>query len=87
MFGGNSNWRGKVALHSTDHTMFDSDGCLGPVWLPVNYLIVEALQRYHYYYGDEFKIELPTGSGNMVNLKQAAQEIARRLLKLFEKVS
>eukprot|EP00730_Choanoeca_flexa_P012346 TRINITY_DN4011_c0_g2_i1.p1 TRINITY_DN4011_c0_g2~~TRINITY_DN4011_c0_g2_i1.p1 ORF type:complete len:150 (+),score=50.95 TRINITY_DN4011_c0_g2_i1:66-452(+) len=56
----------------------------GPVWFPVNYLIVEALQRYHYYYGDDLQIELPTGSGNKVNLKQAAQEIARRLMKLFE---
>ena len=39
----------------------------GPVWMPVNYLLVESLQRFHYYYGDDFKIECPTGSGSLHN--------------------
>ncbi|GIW93468.1 MAG: glucosidase [Pirellulaceae bacterium] len=56
----------------------------GPVWFPLNYLLIEALERYHYFYGDSFKVELPAGSGIWVNLQQAAREIGRRLLALFE---
>jgi hypothetical protein len=55
----------------------------GPIWLPMNYLIVEALKRFHYFYGDEIKVECPTGSGKFMNLSQAADEIARRLTKIF----
>ncbi len=55
----------------------------GPIWFPVNYLIVEALERYHYFYGDDFKVECPTGSGKMMNLQQAARELARRLSNIF----
>ena len=55
----------------------------GPIWFPINYLIVEALERYHHFYGDGFKVECPTGSGNMMNLKEVAQEISRRLTRIF----
>lgn len=55
----------------------------GPIWLPVNYLLVESLQKFHHYYGDDFKVECPTGSGNLITLNAAADEIARRLLRLF----
>ncbi|HEY8022307.1 MAG TPA: glucosidase [Thermoanaerobaculia bacterium] len=55
----------------------------GPVWFPVNYLIVESLCRFHAYYGDDFKIECPTGSGRLLTLKEAAAELARRLVSLF----
>jgi hypothetical protein len=55
----------------------------GPVWMPVNYLLVESLQRFHYYYGDDFKIECPTGSGIFITLNEAADELARRLSSLF----
>jgi hypothetical protein len=55
----------------------------GPVWFPVNYLFVEALERYHGYYGDDFRIECPTGSGRMTNLGEVAHEISERLGKLF----
>ncbi|HVT89852.1 MAG TPA: hypothetical protein VHD56_13440 [Tepidisphaeraceae bacterium] len=55
----------------------------GPIWFPVNYLLIEALERYHHYYGDEFTVECPTGSGRKLNLKQVAREIEARLLKLF----
>jgi hypothetical protein len=55
----------------------------GPVWLPINFLIIEALDRYHTFYGDSFKIECPTGSGQFMNLKQVADEISRRLSNLF----
>ncbi len=55
----------------------------GPVWLPVNYLIIEALEKYHHYYGDELKLEFPTGSGRHLNLCQIAAEISKRLVRLF----
>ena len=55
----------------------------GPVWFPLNYLIIEALERYHYFYGDTLKVECPKGSGNWVTLDRAAHEIARRLSRLF----
>jgi hypothetical protein len=55
----------------------------GPVWMPVNYLLIESLQRLHYYYGDSFQIECPTGSGNKMTLWQVASEISRRLISLF----
>jgi hypothetical protein len=55
----------------------------GPVWFPLNYLLVEALQRYHYFYGDGFRVECPTGSGVMLTLSEVADEICRRMLNLF----
>jgi hypothetical protein len=55
----------------------------GPIWFPTNYLLVEALERYHHYYGDEFKVECPTGSGVWMNLQQVAREIGGRLARLF----
>ncbi len=55
----------------------------GPVWLPVNFLLIEALQRYHFFYGDDFKVECPTGSGIRRNLWEVASELARRLVRLF----
>jgi Glycosyl hydrolase family 63 C-terminal domain len=55
----------------------------GPVWLPVNFLILLALKQYHLYYGDEFKVECPTGSGNMKNLDQVAEGLAERLGNIF----
>lgn len=55
----------------------------GPIWFPINFLIVEALERFHHFYGDRLRVECPVGSGRMLNLKQAANEIARRLTSLF----
>jgi len=55
----------------------------GPVWLPVNYLLIESLQKFHHYYGDDFKIECPTGSGSFVTINDVADELARRLTHLF----
>lgn len=55
----------------------------GPVWFPVNYLLVESLERYHHFYGDSLTVECPVGSGRMLNLWQVADEIARRLTRLF----
>jgi hypothetical protein len=56
----------------------------GPVWMPVNYLLVEALQRYHHFYGDELRVECPTGSGKWLNLEEVATELSRRLASLFQ---
>ena len=55
----------------------------GPIWLPMNYLLIEALERYHHYWGDDLQVEFPTGSGKLMNLAQVAHEIARRLSHLF----
>jgi hypothetical protein len=57
----------------------------GPIWFPVNYLLIESMQKFHHYYGDEFKIECPTGSGQLVSIDAAAREIVRRLTRLFLK--
>jgi hypothetical protein len=56
----------------------------GPVWMPVNYLIVEALERYDHFYGDDLRVECPTGSGKLMTLGEVARELARRLTSLFE---
>ena len=55
----------------------------GPIWIPVNYLLIEALERYHHFYGDEFKVECPAGSGTWMTLQDVATEIGRRLIRLF----
>ncbi len=55
----------------------------GPVWMPVNAMIIRALLQYYLYYGDNFQIECPTGSGKMMNLFQVSQELARRLTEIF----
>jgi hypothetical protein len=55
----------------------------GPIWFPLNYLIIEALERYHHFYGDEFKIECQTGSGRQATLKDVARELESRLANIF----
>jgi hypothetical protein len=57
----------------------------GPIWFPVNFLIIESLQRFHHYYGEEFKIEHPTGSGNFLTLKEISKNLSERLIKIFRK--
>jgi hypothetical protein len=57
----------------------------GPVWMPINYLIVESLEKFHHYYGDDFTVECPTGSGQYLTILQIAQELSRRLTRLFLK--
>lgn len=59
----------------------------GPVWFPVNFLIIESLQRFHHYYGDEFKVECPTNSGKYLTIKEIADELSNRISKLFLKDS
>jgi Mannosylglycerate hydrolase MGH1-like glycoside hydrolase domain len=55
----------------------------GPVWFPINYLLIESLQQFHHYYGDDFKVECPTGSGTYMTLKGVANELSNRLIKLW----
>ncbi len=57
----------------------------GPVWFPVNYLFVESLRKFHSYYGEDFKVECPKGSGNFMTLQAASDELAGRLANLFLK--
>lgn len=55
----------------------------GPIWFPVNFLLIESLQRFHHYYGDDFTVECPTGSGTLLTLEQIAEQLTERLTKLF----
>jgi hypothetical protein len=55
----------------------------GPVWFPINYLLIEALQRFNHYYGDSLKVECPTGSGRLMTLGEVASDLSRRLIRLF----
>jgi hypothetical protein len=55
----------------------------GPIWFPINYLLIEALERYHHFFGDAVQVECPTHSGRMMNLQQVAQELSKRLACIF----
>jgi hypothetical protein len=57
----------------------------GPVWFPVNYLLTEALERYHHFYGETLRVECPTGSGRLMDLREVARELAGRLVRLFRR--
>jgi hypothetical protein len=57
----------------------------GPIWLPLNYLIINSIRKYHTYYGDSYHFEFPAGSGNMLSLKQIANALTKRILKIFER--
>ena len=57
----------------------------GPVWFPVNYLLIESLLKFHHYYGDEYKLEYPQSSGKFMTIKEVAYEIGKRLIKIFQK--
>lgn len=57
----------------------------GPIWFPINFLLIEALERYYYFIGDHFQIEYPTGSGNMKNLKEVSRLLSERLISLFKR--
>ena len=70
----------------SDSAMFGGNSnWRGPIWFPINYLIIESLQRFHHYYGDDFKIECPTGSGNFITVLDVANELSKRLTRIFLK--
>jgi len=85
------------AYHGIDYRVKylpgESDGGLfggnsnwrGPIWMPVNYLLIENLRRFHQFYGDRLKVECPTGSGTMLTLDEIADELCRRLIKIFRR--
>jgi hypothetical protein len=55
----------------------------GPIWLSVNYLIIESLQKFQHYYSDDFRVECPTGSNHYLSLNEIARELSRRLIRIF----
>ena len=55
----------------------------GPIWFPINFLLIEALQKFHHYFGDAYTVECPTGSGRMLTLWEVAAELSRRLSRVF----
>jgi Mannosylglycerate hydrolase MGH1-like glycoside hydrolase domain len=81
---GDQEYRVSYLPAESDTGMFGGNSnWRGPIWMPVNGLIIRALLQYHTYYGDTFTIECPTGSGRQMNLYQVAEEIARRLASIF----
>ena len=78
---------------SVKYTPAESDNYLfggnsnwrGPIWFPVNYLLIESLQRFHHYYGNDFKIEHPTGSGQLKTLREVADDLSSRLVNMFRR--
>ena len=68
---------------STDALFGGNSNWRGPVWMPVNYMLIENLRRFYQFYGDGLTVECPTGSGTMMTLNQVADELCRRLLSLF----
>lgn len=74
---------GYQPAESDTHMFGGNSNWRGPIWFPVNYLLIESMHKFHHYYGDDFRIECPTGSGNHVTIEQAAQELASRLTRIF----
>lgn len=83
-FGGQYNEVSYVPGESDSGMFGGNSNWRGPIWFPTNYLLILSLKRYHAFYGDEFKIECPTGSGNLMTLREVASELERRLTTLFE---
>ena len=72
-----------AAAESITQSFGGNSNWRGPVWFPINFLLIESLQKYHHYYGDDFKVECPTGSGKFMTLWEVSQELSRRLISLF----
>ncbi|MDB5397599.1 MAG: hypothetical protein JWM91_5105 [Rhodospirillales bacterium] len=68
---------------SRSHLFGGNSNWRGPIWMPVNYMLVESLYELHHYYGDDFKVECPVGSGTMLTLRQVAEELSARLCAIF----
>jgi hypothetical protein len=83
--GGMTNEVGYWPAESKNGLFGGNSNWRGPIWMPVNYLLIESLQKFHHYYGDDFKVECPTGSGKFVSIGAVADELSRRLAKLFMK--
>jgi hypothetical protein len=86
MHVGGQEYRVSYLPAESDTGMFGGNSnWRGPIWMPVNALIIRALLHYYLYYGDDFTVECPTGSGRLMNLYQVAEEIGRRLANMFLK--
>jgi hypothetical protein len=80
------------SIHEVRYWPAESEGGLfggnsnwrGPIWLPTNYLLIESLQKFYHYYGDDFKIECPAGSNKYLTIQEVADELSRRLIKIFQ---
>jgi hypothetical protein len=70
---------------STSNFFGGNSNWRGPVWIPINYILIQSIRKYGEFYGDELLVECPTGSGIQVNLKQVADELTKRVISLFEK--
>jgi hypothetical protein len=82
-FGGSEHRVDYEPGESTTSLFGGNSNWRGPVWFPVNFLLLESLQKLHHYYGDDFRVECPTGSGNHLTLWEVAVEISHRLTRLF----
>jgi hypothetical protein len=80
---GNVNRVDYEPAESSTGTFGGNSNWRGPIWFPVNFLLVESLQKYHHYYGEDFKVECPTHSDEEFDLWQVAAEISRRLVHIF----
>jgi hypothetical protein len=81
---GGQRFEVKYCPAESDNRLFGGNSnWRGPIWFPMNYMLVRALEEFDNYYADSFKVECPTGSGKMLTLGQAARELARRLIKIF----
>jgi hypothetical protein len=80
---GQTHWVDYEPGESTTGLFGGNSNWRGPVWFPMNFLLIESLQKFHYYYGDEFKAEFPTGSGKLKTLWEIAAELSRRLTRIF----
>jgi hypothetical protein len=86
-------WKAKGSEYRVDYEPAESSSGLfggnsnwrGPIWMPVNFLIIESLQKFHHFYGDSFQIEYPTDSGNLMTLSDVAAELSQRLINIFVK--
>jgi hypothetical protein len=70
---------------STSNMFGGNSNWRGPVWMPINFLIIQSIRKYGKFYGDTLQVEYPTGSGNKINLEQVADELTKRVISLFEK--
>ncbi len=83
-FGGQRHEVNYVPGESDSGMFGGNSNWRGPIWFPTNYLLIQSLKRYHTFYGEDFRIECPTGSGNSMTLMEVAHELERRLISLFE---
>jgi hypothetical protein len=74
---------GYAPAESTTEAFGGNSNWRGPIWMPVNFLLTESLYRFHSYYGDDFQVEYPFGTGTFLSLAEVANELARRLCRLF----